>query len=200
MTLQPAVLQEPLGHRPASQAPRAAQAWQRPISPLSGSLLILWPRFISLGEAGPAPNALRPRGSRALGALLGRLHSPPKGTWGPVTPGSPEGEPLPGVSSQVEDQRQLGVLLLRVGGDARHVLPGAEIHALERQAGAQVTRAGLAAGEHSKTADAVLWGGACLPPGPGLRAIGPVRHPLGLQYFLGGGGGESLKYFSPSSI
>lgn len=142
MTLQPAVLQEPLGHRPASQAPRAAQAWQRPISPLSGSLLILWPRFISLGEAGPAPNALRPRGSRALGALLGRLHSPPKGTWGPVTPGSPEGEPLPGVSSQVEDQRQLGVLLLRVGGDARHVLPGAEIHALERQAGAQVTRAG----------------------------------------------------------
>lgn len=146
MTLQPAVLQEPLGHRPASQAPRAAQAWQRPISPLSGSLLILWPRFISLGEAGPAPNALRPRGSRALGALLGRLHSPPKGTWGPVTPGSPEGEPLPGVSSQVEDQRQLGVLLLRVGGDARHVLPGAEIHALERQAGAQVTRAGARSG------------------------------------------------------
>lgn len=35
----------------------------------------------------------------------------------PTSPGSPEGEPLSRVSAQVEDEGQLCVLLLRVGGD-----------------------------------------------------------------------------------
>lgn len=49
----------------------------------------------------------------------------------PPRPGSPEREPLSRISSQVEDERQLRVLFLRVGGDTRDVLPGAEIDTLK---------------------------------------------------------------------
>lgn len=50
---------------------------------------------------------------------------------GLLVPCSPEGVPLPWVSSQVEDERQLRVLLLHVGGDSRDILSGAEINALK---------------------------------------------------------------------
>ena len=48
------------------------------------------------------------------------LHLPARRPGSPKasTPGSPEGVPLPRVSSQVENQGQLRVLLLRVGGDS----------------------------------------------------------------------------------
>lgn len=37
---------------------------------------------------------------------------PVQASWAPQAPGSPEGEPLSGVSAQVEDEGQLRVLLL----------------------------------------------------------------------------------------